>query len=86
MLPAHPTSGYCDLQGRRHVIEDFHSIHLLPSIQFYGIFDGHTGNLASKYAASTMREELVKRLDGLWADRDITKRANWKEEVTKMYH
>jgi hypothetical protein len=26
MLPAHPFSGFCDIQGRRRVIEDFHSI------------------------------------------------------------
>jgi serine/threonine protein kinase len=58
MLPAHPFSGYCDIQGRRSVIEDFHSIHLLPSWQFYGIFDGHLGNLASKYAASSPIERF----------------------------
>ena len=28
MLPAHASSGYCDIQGRRKVIEDFHAIHL----------------------------------------------------------
>ena len=42
MLPEHPTSGYCDLQGRRQTIEDFHSIHLHHEHQFYGIFDGHS--------------------------------------------
>jgi serine/threonine protein kinase len=36
MLPAHSFSGYCDIQGRRNVIEDFHAIHLLPPQQFYG--------------------------------------------------
>ena len=65
MLPAHPTSGYCDLQGRRRTIEDFHSIHLNPSMQFYGIFDGHTGNLASKYAASTLYHQLKGRMADL---------------------
>jgi serine/threonine protein phosphatase PrpC/serine/threonine protein kinase len=65
MLPAHPTSGYCDLQGRRPTIEDFHSIHLYPEIQFYGIFDGHTGNVASKYAASTLFDRLVLHLPEL---------------------
>jgi serine/threonine protein phosphatase PrpC len=65
MLPAHPTSGYCDLQGRRRTIEDFHSIHLNPSMQFYGIFDGHTGNLASKYAASTLYHQLEVRMADL---------------------
>jgi serine/threonine protein kinase len=42
MLPEHHTSGYCDLQGRRPTIEDFHSIHLHSDHQFYGIFDGHS--------------------------------------------
>ena len=42
MLPEHSASGYCDLQGRRSTIEDFHSIHLHHNHQFYGIFDGHS--------------------------------------------
>ena len=40
MLPTHSTSGYCDIQGRRRTIEDFHTIHLNENHQFYGIFDG----------------------------------------------
>ena len=36
MLPAHPFSGHCDIQGRRQIIEDFHAIHLMRSQQFYG--------------------------------------------------
>jgi serine/threonine protein phosphatase PrpC len=62
MLPAHASSGYCDIQGRRRTIEDFHAIHLLPHQQFYGIFDGHLGNFAAKYAASFLYEELTSRL------------------------
>ncbi|OEU14926.1 protein serine/threonine phosphatase 2C [Fragilariopsis cylindrus CCMP1102] len=65
MLPEHPTSGYCDLQGRRPTIEDFHSIHLKHDHQFYGMFDGHTGNLASKFAASELYGELMRRLPNL---------------------
>ena len=81
MLPAHPTSGYCDLQGRRHTIEDFHSIHLYPEIQFYGMFDGHTGNVASKYAASTLFDRLVRHLPGLQVSPD--NESDWKAEVEK---
>jgi serine/threonine protein phosphatase PrpC len=81
MLPAHPFSGYCDIQGRRHVIEDFHSIHLLPSWQFYGIFDGHLGNLASKYAASALGEELSIRLGGI--DEESRNNPRWKDWVEK---
>jgi len=33
--------------------------------QFYGIFDGHTGNLASKFAASALYTELLRQLPGL---------------------
>lgn len=36
MLPTHPLSGYCDIQGRRRTIEDFHSVYLFFDNQFYG--------------------------------------------------
>ena len=62
MLPNHPTSGYCDIQGRRRVIEDFHSIHLKKNHQYYGIFDGHNGNLASKYASSFLYSHIIGRI------------------------
>lgn len=62
MLPAHPTSGYCDIQGRRRVIEDFHTVNLFNDQQFYGIFDGHNGNLASKYAASSLYGNLKRSM------------------------
>lgn len=65
LLPAHPFSGYCDIQGRRRTIEDFHSIHLHSSHQFYGVFDGHTGNLAAKFAASTFYEQIYGRLSAM---------------------
>lgn len=80
MLPAHPKSGYFDVQGRRPTIEDFHSIQLLPSKEFFGVFDGHLGNLASKFAASTLYEELTSRLSGL--DSEVRNGTiGWKENV-----
>ena len=80
MLPAHPTSGYCDIQGRRPTIEDFHSIHLHDSHQFYGVFDGHWGNLASKYAASKMYDQLKERFADI--DYDVDHHPlQWKQEV-----
>eukprot|EP00562_Extubocellulus_spinifer_P011187 CAMPEP_0178540978 /NCGR_PEP_ID=MMETSP0697-20121206/1304_1 /TAXON_ID=265572 /ORGANISM="Extubocellulus spinifer, Strain CCMP396" /LENGTH=1236 /DNA_ID=CAMNT_0020173329 /DNA_START=61 /DNA_END=3767 /DNA_ORIENTATION=+ len=80
MLPAHPTSGYCDIQGRRPTIEDFHTVHLHPNHQFLGVFDGHNGNLASKYAASLFYDQLVERISGI--DEDIEKnKTAWKHEV-----
>lgn len=79
MLPAHSSSGYCDIQGRRKTIEDFHSIHLLPQEEFYSIFDGHLGNFASKYAASFLYAELSAGLkDILQNELDDA----WKEKVT----
>ena len=62
MLPNHPTSGYCDIQGRRRVIEYFHSIRLKKNHQFYGIFDGHNGTLASKYASSFLYNHIIARM------------------------
>eukprot|EP00934_Nitzschia_sp_Nitz4_P001304 Nitzschia sp. Nitz4//scaffold59_size112058//28223//29941//NITZ4_004103-RA/size112058-exonerate_protein2genome-gene-0.67-mRNA-1//1//CDS//3329555105//1304//frame0 len=88
MLPAHPTSGYCDLQGRRRTIEDFHSIHLLPNVQFYGIFDGHTGNFASKYAASTLFDRLLASLPSLEDLFRHPQEFKWKQveqNVSKAY-
>ena len=79
MLPAHPNSGYCDIQGRRRTIEDFHSIHLHPTHQFYGIFDGHTGNLASKYAAATAYKEVSKCLSGL--DEHVIDTEMWMDKA-----
>jgi serine/threonine protein phosphatase PrpC/serine/threonine protein kinase len=83
MLPAHPTSGYCDIRGRRRTIEDFHSIRLQSTHQFYGVFDGHFGNLASKYAASKLYSELSSRLGNL---HDIMDKygSSWKSQVFEL--
>ena len=62
MLPVHNMSGYCDIQGRRKTIEDFHSVHLTNDTFYYGIFDGHSGNFAAKYAASSLYKKLERRL------------------------
>lgn len=91
MLPTHATSGYCDIQGRRRTIEDFHTIHLNQNHQFYGIFDGHMGNIASKFAASSFYNEVEERLSTLndeikSSDSDVM----WKErvalDVEKSFH
>jgi len=80
MLPAHQTSGYCDIQGRRRTIEDFHTVHLNDKHQFYGVFDGHNGNLASKYVSSSLYKRLAQRLEDI--DNDIEDGSDWKAEVT----
>lgn len=69
LLPNHASSGYCGIQGRRRTIEDFHAIHLLQSQQFYGIFDGHLGNFASKYSALFLYEELSSHLTEVMSNR-----------------
>jgi serine/threonine protein phosphatase PrpC len=89
MLPSHPTSGYCDLQGRRPTIEDFHSIHLYHDHQFYAVMDGHTTNFASKWLASKLYVEIMKRLPLLNSDEMTSlsstvesSSSNWKYEMT----
>jgi protein phosphatase 1L len=85
MLPTHPTSGYCDIQGRRKTIEDFHTVHLGPMHQFYGVFDGHLGNLASKYAASSFYMEIEEYLSNVDDRiRNQTSQLVWREEVVKQ--
>lgn len=46
MLPLDPHSGWCDIQGRREVIEDFHSIVFSEDYKFYAVMDGHWGTRA----------------------------------------
>ncbi|KAL7468617.1 hypothetical protein ACHAXS_008857, partial [Conticribra weissflogii] len=80
MLPTHQSSGYCDIQGRRRTIEDFHTVHLNGDYQFYGVFDGHMGNLASKFAASSFDRQIEERLS--FVDRDIQSDVQeWKKKV-----
>jgi len=43
MVPHDPHSGWCDVQGRRAGIEDFHSIVFMEDYKFYAVFDGHWG-------------------------------------------
>ena len=81
MLPHHPTSGYCDIQGRRPTIEDFHTVHLTPDHQFFGVFDGHLGNLASKYAAARFYPNIKQSLSNL--DESIRNKSTiWREEIS----
>lgn len=79
MLPAHPSSGYCDIQGRRRVIEDFHAIQIHPHQQFYGIFDGHTGNLCSKFVASFLYDKLDSKLATLLHGPELP--SDWKDHA-----
>ena len=84
MLPTHYSSGYCDIQGRRAKIEDFHSIRLLEGTSFYGIFDGHNGNLASKYSASMLHAILLSHLDSSDQANEKTGVLDWKRHVEDL--
>jgi len=84
MLPAHPFYGYCDIQGRRPTIEDFHSIQMFPTHQFYGVFDGHLGNLASKFAASRFHASVAERLLEI-EENASTINETWKERVNETF-
>ncbi|GMH82716.1 hypothetical protein TrST_g3590 [Triparma strigata] len=64
-LPVERESGFCDIQGRRRVIEDFHSsrFNKVSGVKYYGLFDGHNGNLAAKFTARNLYHELEPQLD-----------------------
>lgn len=79
MLPSHPTSGYCDIQGRRKVIEDFHTVHLYESHQFFGVFDGHNGALVAKYASASLYGHVMDSLGDI--DANAQKNPEWKDDI-----
>lgn len=81
LLPEHPFSGYCDIQGRRRTIEDFHAVQLHPDHHFFGVFDGHTGNLAAKYVASVIYGILQSRFANLSAESKYV--STWKADAAK---
>jgi protein phosphatase 1L len=81
MLPSHPTSGYCDIQGRRKVIEDFHTVHLYDSHQFFGVFDGHNGAVVAKYASATLYGHVMDFLGDI--DTYAKNYSNWKYDIQK---
>jgi protein phosphatase 1L len=67
----------------RKTIEDFHTVHLSPLHEFYGIFDGHLGNLASKYASSSFHRKIESFLFDL--DTQIqASPSTWREDVSTM--
>ena len=81
LLPEHPFSGYCDIQGRRRTIEDFHAVQLHPDHHFFGVFDGHTGNLAAKYVASVIYGMLQSRFANISAESKYV--SSWKADAAK---
>uniref|UniRef100_A0A7S0XDR9 PPM-type phosphatase domain-containing protein n=1 Tax=Chromulina nebulosa TaxID=96789 RepID=A0A7S0XDR9_9STRA len=51
IYPYDPHSGWCDLQGRRKYIEDYHSIVFDEDYLFIGVFDGHYGSRGARLAS-----------------------------------
>ncbi len=51
--------GYASLQGRRPNMEDTHFVKIAPDHAFYGVFDGHGGNLVSRYLALKLYFNIV---------------------------
>jgi serine/threonine protein phosphatase PrpC len=58
MLPFDSHSGWCDIQGRRSKIEDYHSIVFTEAYRFYSVLDGHCGSTAAKYTSRALHVNL----------------------------
>lgn len=54
LLPIDPQSGWCEYTGRRKYIEDYHSVLFADDYKYFGVFDGHLGNLAARYASKNL--------------------------------
>jgi len=59
--------GAASMHGWRETMEDAHCIHLAmerhPTSGFFGIFDGHSGALCSRYAAEKLPQNIDKVTD-----------------------
>ncbi|CAM9229893.1 unnamed protein product, partial [Ectocarpus fasciculatus] len=57
MLPIDPSSGWCDLQGRRMKMEDTHAVVFSDDFpyKYFGVFDGHFGHRASQFASEHLQ-------------------------------
>jgi serine/threonine protein phosphatase PrpC len=65
LLPVDVDSGYCDLQGRRAVVEDYHSLNeMADGSKYYGVYDGHNGNVAAKFVTMHLAAEIAEAIDG----------------------
>jgi serine/threonine protein phosphatase PrpC len=72
MLPFDSHSGWCDIQGRRSKIEDYHSIVFTEQYKFYSVLDGHTGSSAAKYTSRALHVNLELYLKAIDADTTAT--------------
>ena len=65
LLPRDTLSGWCDLVGRRRLMEDSHCLYHSQArgYSLYGVFDGHTGSRASKFASKFIGQLFARYLE-----------------------
>ncbi|OIW21440.1 hypothetical protein TanjilG_03540 [Lupinus angustifolius] len=54
--------GLSSMQGWRTTMEDAHAAHLnlAPSTSFFGVYDGHGGNVVAKFCAKYLHQQVLK--------------------------
>ena len=66
LQPVDPDSGWCDLLGRRRVMEDRHSMSHEVEYSYYAVHDGHFGSRTARIMArnhhSVFRNQLLQSL------------------------
>lgn len=76
-------SGWCDLQGKRRYMEDFHAIHhhrrAGESLNYtlFAVFDGHSGSFAARYSAHHLTVYFQEYLD------DIIRYPEIRDDLTR---
>jgi serine/threonine protein phosphatase PrpC/serine/threonine protein kinase len=76
MLPIDPQSGWCDLQGRRRYIEDYHSIAFAEGYKYFGVYDGHYGSRAARFISKRMHSAIDAALYHLPTAKDKERRSS----------
>ncbi|KAG5187660.1 hypothetical protein JKP88DRAFT_306842 [Tribonema minus] len=72
MLPIDSHSGWCDIVGRRRTIEDYHALVFHKDWRYFGVFDGHNGSRAAKFASRQLHANLEPLLRDALAVTDVT--------------
>ena len=80
LQPLDPDSGWCDLLGRRRVMEDRHSMSHEEEYSYYAVHDGHFGSRTARIMArnhhSVFRNQLLQSLKSTrHTSQDINKTA-----------
>lgn len=51
-------SGWCELTGRRATSEDYTSAFFTPRTRYFGVFDGHWGTRAARFASRALYQNI----------------------------